>query len=279
MLGDISNWDISEQGNLLEPLQVSSADNKVTISLGKDASCLDKEDTRLSTITISEQTNWPPAPEGYDIIGTAYEFQPAGAKFAPALSLTLSYAPNELPESTASLAIACYDTEQASWVSLPPDIGRVAEVGKASGLMNHFSTVAIMAVTTPTPAKFTITTLDVTPEQVKLGEPLTITARVINVGGSEGSYTLNFTINGEVEQTRTVTLAPLASDTVIFTVTKEEPGTYIVSVDGLTKEFIVEAFIVAVPSWVSQYWWIVLTTIIIIGIMVSFLWRRRRVGA
>ena len=279
MLGDISNWNISEQGNLLELLQVSSADNKVTISLGKDASCLDKENNRLGTITISEQTNWPPVPEGYDIIGTAYEFQPAGAKFAPTLSLTLSYDPNELPESTASLAIACYDTEQASWVSLPPDTGHVADVDKATGLINHFTAFAIIAVTTPSPAKFTITTLDVTPEQVKLGEPLTITAQVINVGGSEGSYTLNLTINGEVERTKTVTLAPLASDTAIFTVTKEEPGTYIVSVDGLTKEFIVEAFIVAVPSWVSQYWWIVLTTIIIIGIMVSFLWRRRRVGA
>ena len=143
VFGDISEWDISEQGNLLEILQVSSVDNKVTISLNKDASCLDKEDNRLSTITISEQTNWPPAPEGYDIIGTAYEFQPAGAKFAPALSLTLSYDPNELPESTASLAIACYDTEQASWVSLPPDTGHVAEVGKATGLINHFTTFAI----------------------------------------------------------------------------------------------------------------------------------------
>jgi hypothetical protein len=41
VFGDISKWDISEQGNLLEPLHVSSADNKVIISLGKDASCLD----------------------------------------------------------------------------------------------------------------------------------------------------------------------------------------------------------------------------------------------
>jgi len=41
MFGDISEWDINEQGNLLELLQVSSADNKVIISLGKDASCLD----------------------------------------------------------------------------------------------------------------------------------------------------------------------------------------------------------------------------------------------
>jgi hypothetical protein len=123
----------------------------------------------------------------------------------------------------------------------------------------------------PTPAKFSVTSLDLSSEQVEPGQEVLVTVNVTNTGGSEGSYTLDLTINGEVEQTKTVTLAASASDTVTFVVIKEELGTYTVSVDGLTKEFIVGA-----PSWVSQYWWIVLAAIVIIGVVVSFLWARRR---
>lgn len=146
VFGDISKWDISEQGNLLEPLQVSSADNKVIISLGKDASCLDKEDNRLSTITISNQTDWPPVPEDYDIIGTAYEFQPAGAKFAPALSLTLSYVDNDVPQylSEEDVYIAYYDTTAENWAPLASQVDTQNNIVTAP--VSHFTTFAIMGV-------------------------------------------------------------------------------------------------------------------------------------
>jgi uncharacterized cupredoxin-like copper-binding protein len=277
MLGDISNWEISEQGNLLGLLQVSSADNKVAITLAKDASCHDKETNKLSTITISEQTNWPPVPEDYDIIGAAYEFQPAGAEFAPSLSLTLRYVDNDVPQyaSEEDVYIAYYDAPAGNWVPLSSQVD--TQNNRVAAPVSHFTTFAIMgAAVPPTPANFAVTTIDLSSEQVEPGQEVFVIVNVTNTGDSEGSYTLNLTINGEVEQTKTVTLAPSASDTVTFTVTKEKPGTYTVSVDGATKEFIVE---VLPLSWVSQYWWIVLTTIIIIGIMVSFLWRRRRVSA
>jgi len=278
MLGDISKWDISKQGNLLELLQVSSADNKVTISLGKDASCLDKEDNRLSTITISEQTGRPPAPEDYDIIGTAYEFQPAGAKFAPALSLTLSYADNDVPQyaSEEDVYIAYYDATAENWVPLTSQVDTQNNIVTAA--VSHFTTFAIMggAAIPPTPASFSVTSLDLSSEQVEPGQEVLVTVDVTNTGGCEASYSLDLTINGEVEQTKTVTLAPLASDTVTFTVIKEEPGGYTISVDGLTKEFSVAASIVAAPSWLSQYWWTILVGIIIIGPLAYFLWRRTR---
>ncbi len=277
VFGDISEWDISEQGNLLEPLQVSSADNKVTISLGKDASCLDKEDNRLSTITISEQTNWPPAPEGYDIIGTAYEFQPAGAKFAPALSLALSYAGNDVPQylSEEDVYIAYYDTTAENWVRLTSQVDTENNIVTAP--VSHFTTFAIMgAAVSPTPANFTVTSLDLSNEQVEPGQEILVTVNVNNSGGGEGSYTLNLTINGAVEQTKTVTLAPSASDTVTFTVIKEEPGSYSISVDGLTKEFSVAA-----PPWLSRYWWTIVVGLAVIGLLL-FLFRwwlpRKAVG-
>jgi len=273
MFGDISKWDISEQGNLLEPLEVSSADNKVTISLGKDASCLDKEDYRLSTITISEQTDWPSVPEDYDIIGTAYEFRPAGAKFDPALTLTLSYDDNDVPQyiSEEDVYITYYDATDENWVPLTSQVDTENNIVAAP--VSHFTTFAIMgAAVSPTPANFSVTSLDLSSEQVEPGQEVLVTVNVTNIGGCEGSYILNLTINGAVEQTKTVTLAPLASDTVTFTVIKEEPGSYTISVNGLTKEFSVEAL---APSWLSRYWWTIVVGIVIIGLVVYFqLWPR-----
>jgi len=276
MFGDISKWDISKQGNLLEPLEVSSADNKVTISLGKDASCLDKEDYRLSTITISEQTDWPSVPEDYDIIGTAYEFRPAGAKFDPALTLTLSYDDNDVPQyiSEEDVYITYYDATDENWVPLTSQVDTENNIVAAP--VSHFTTFAIMgAAVSPTPANFSVTSLDLSSEQVEPGQEVLVTVNVTNIGGCEGSYILNLTINGAVEQTKTVTLAPLASDTVTFTVTKEEPGTYTISVDGLTKEFSVAA---VAPSWISRYWWVILEILVVIGVLLFFFrwWRPRR---
>jgi len=275
MSGDISKWKISKQGNLLELLQVSSADNKVTISLDKGASCLGKSDYRLSTITISNQTDWPSVPEDYDIIGRAYEFQPAGAKFAPALSLTLSYDDNDVPQylSEEDVYIAYYDATAEDWVPLTSQVDTENNIVTAP--VSHLTTFAIMRAAVPPPANFSITSLDLSSEQVKPGQEVLVTVNVTNIGGSEGSYTLNLTINGAVEQTKTVTLAPLASDTVTFTVIKEEPGSYTISVDGLTKEFSVAA---VAPSWISRYWWVILEILVVVGILLFFLlwWRPRR---
>jgi len=279
VFGDISEWEISEQGNLLELLQVSSVDNKVTISLNKDASCLDKEDNRLSTITISNQTDWPPVPEDYDIIGTAYEFQPAGAKFDPALSLTLSYVDNDVPQylSEEDVYIAYYDTTAENWVRLTSQVDTQNNIVTAP--VSHFTTFAIMgAAVSPTPANFSVTSLDLSNEQAEPGQEVLVAVNVTNTGGYDGSYTLNLTINGAVEQTKTVTLAPLVSNTVTFTVIKEEPGSYTISVDGLTKEFTVAAL---APSWLSRYWWTIVVGLAVIGLLL-FLFRwwlpRKAVG-
>ncbi len=126
------------------------------------------------------------------------------------------------------------------------------------------------AIVPPPPAEFTITSLDVNPRQVKPGEPVTITAGVINTGGSEGSYTLNLTINGVVEQTKTVTLAPGATGTVAFTIIKET-GSYSVSLDGKTTGFAVTA-----PPPPSRYRWAIVAGIIVAGLLIHFLVSRGR---
>jgi len=183
----------------------------------------------------------------------------------------LKYDDTALPEGVEeqNLVVAYYDGGNNSWEEL--DGSHNMENNTVTALVSHFTTFAIVgAATPPPPAEFTITSLDLNSEQVKPRQEVTASVNVTNTGGSEGNYTLNLTINGEVEQTRTVSLAPQATETVTFTITREEPGSYSVSIDGETAEFVVLA-----PSWLSQYWWVILLIVVAAGLLVYFLWWRR----
>ncbi|MFC1939683.1 CARDB domain-containing protein, partial [Chloroflexota bacterium] len=86
----------------------------------------------------------------------------------------------------------------------------------------------------PTPASFSVSDISIQPVEAKLGEAVTITASVANVGDAEGSYTIVLNINGAKEAEKSVTIAGGNTETVIFTVTKDEAKTYSITADGLT---------------------------------------------
>jgi len=272
MFGDVSKYRISGNGDLEQAVGVSSHDGRITISLGKGTACLDKEGKRLANISVYEEIDLPALPENYYIVGKAYKAEPEGVTFDPPLNLTIGYEDNAIPQNVSEedIYIASYNATSESWVSLYSQVD--TQNNTVTTQVSHFTTFAIVGIATPPPpAEFTIASLDVTPEQVRPGEPVTISVNVTNTGGSEGSYTLDLTVNGGVEQTKTVSLAPQATETVAFTVTKEEPGSYSVSVDGLTRVFSVTA-----PSWLSRYWWAIVAGIIVVGLVAYFLLRRKR---
>ena len=270
MPGNTSEYRISQSGNLEQPAEVSSEDGAITISLGEGTACLDKDGKKLESILVSEETDLPALPENYYFVSKAYKAEPEGATFDPSLNLTLSYEDDAIPENVpeAGIYIASYNATSESWVSLTSQVD--TQNNTVTAPVSHFSTFAVMGTATPPPAEFTITSLDLSSEQVKPGQEVIASVNVTNTGGSEGSYTVNLTINGEVEQTRTVTLAPQATETVAFTITKEEPGSYSVSIGDLTDEFTVTA------SWLSRYWWTIVVGIIIAGLLVYFLLFRRK---
>ena len=147
----------------------------------------------------------------------------------------------------------------------------------APGASNHPQTVLVslyVGVSPPSPSQFTITGLDVTPEQVPPGQPVTVSAQVTNTGDSGASYTVNLTVNEQVEQTKTVTLAPEAMETVTFTVTKETPGSYTVSIGGLTEEFTVAA-----SSWLNRYWWMIVIVVGVAAVVLLAYFVRRKKAA
>ncbi len=86
-------------------------------------------------------------------------------------------------------------------------------------------------------AKFEFSNLVVSPLEVKIGKDVTITLDASNTGKAEGEYNVDLMINGNLTESRTVTLAVDESTTIEFTVAKDEPGTYLVEANGLSGTF------------------------------------------
>jgi hypothetical protein len=89
----------------------------------------------------------------------------------------------------------------------------------------------------PTPAIFEVSNLTSNPSEVNVGEPVVISATVKNNGDLEDNYTAVLKIDGETENTKNVTLAGGAAETVSFTVVKSVAKTYDVEIDGSTTSF------------------------------------------
>jgi uncharacterized repeat protein (TIGR01451 family) len=81
--------------------------------------------------------------------------------------------------------------------------------------------------------------LSINPRQTIAGQPVTITTNVANTGGEAGSYNVVLKINGQVEETRMVTVGRYATQPVKFTTAKVQPGTYTVNIGDQKSTFIV----------------------------------------
>ena len=74
--------------------------------------------------------------------------------------------------------------------------------------------------------------LNISPSSVDPGQPVTIRATLRNSGGEAGTTDVILRINGEVEETkRAVAVSGLSDATVVFNVTRTEPGTYTVQIE------------------------------------------------
>jgi len=91
----------------------------------------------------------------------------------------------------------------------------------------------------PWAAIFGVSDLQVSALQVGVGEMVTISANVTNMGGAEGSYDVVLTKNGMVEETSEVSLTPGQSIMVSFNCTEDSTGDYQVEIDGRVGSFTV----------------------------------------
>ncbi len=97
------------------------------------------------------------------------------------------------------------------------------------------ASLAVVGVSCGGPkAEFELSNLVISPTKVGLGQTVTVTADVENVGGEEGTITVELKIGGTVEDSKEVTLAEGESEMVTFTASRDAEATYVVKVNGLT---------------------------------------------
>ena len=84
------------------------------------------------------------------------------------------------------------------------------------------------------PPEFKISTMAVTPPEALAGDEVRIKADITNTGEVSGSYTATLTVEGDVSQTKEVTLEAGVTETVFFAYSPNAAGTYHLGLDGLT---------------------------------------------
>lgn len=88
-------------------------------------------------------------------------------------------------------------------------------------------------------ADVTVTNVKVSPESVEVGENVTMTATVVNVGNTTENVTIVFKVNEEEIESVNVTVAANATKMVECVVARDAVGTYNVTVDDVNATFTV----------------------------------------
>jgi hypothetical protein len=87
------------------------------------------------------------------------------------------------------------------------------------------------------PAQVSLLYLNVYPQKASANQPVTITTNVVNTGDQAGSLNVALEINGQMEQSRMVSVGPQATQPVKFTVSRSQPGTYSIDIGGQKGSF------------------------------------------
>jgi hypothetical protein len=93
------------------------------------------------------------------------------------------------------------------------------------------------------PPDFRLSNLDINPSKVDSGEKVVVTAKIANVGGTQGSYTAELKVDDCTVQTEEVTVSAGADSILSFGICADLPGTYTVTLGELSG-----TFMVAVPT-------------------------------
>jgi len=172
----------------------------------------------------------------------------------------------------ATITLNHYDPLTGEWTSLPTTYLSEDDTYVYFSAISPGLSIFGVSGSTIIPANFELSNLVITPSEVSVGETVTISVVVNNVGGRTESTTVTLEINGAAVDTRSATLDAGESTTVTFTVSEDVADTYTVNVAGLTGSFVVKAPPAPpiVPLAVS-----IIIIVLAIGI-VMWLWRTRR---
>jgi hypothetical protein len=230
---------VTSEGRFISQVYVISADQSCILTIPQDTVGLDKDLKPLNLITVAPMTTPPAPPAQSTVIGLTYNLVPEGATFDPPVTITFSYDPTKIPAgvNAQNLVLAFYDKATAQWVTLS-DIVVNEVTHMISGKTSHFTAFSVVAYTR---AAFTASALTISPTEVNVGESVSISVNIANTSNFAGSYDATLKINNIVVETKQVTLAGHASQTVLFTTNRNAAGSYAVSIGTLSGTFTVKS--------------------------------------
>jgi len=97
-----------------------------------------------------------------------------------------------------------------------------------------------LTVQKPSPPDFRLSNLEINPTDVNIGENVVITAKLTNIGGSQGGYTAELKIDGITNQAEKLIISAGTDYMLVFKISKGLPGTYKVALGDLSGQFTVK---------------------------------------
>jgi hypothetical protein len=226
---------ISDEGKVAIDVEAQSLDSKLTLNIPYGTIAKNKLGVRLSSITVTTLAEPKAPPAGVIYIGSVYDLGPGGANFNPPIPMTIRYNDSDIPGglSEDKLYLATWDEAKSAWNRIDFQLDAKNNLVKTN--IAHFSQYAILADTRV--ANFTLSTINVRPSQIRIGESATVSVIVANSGNLTADYQVILKINDAVQQTKAVTLDGSANTTVSFNLVTSKIGTFNVDIGGQQASF------------------------------------------
>ncbi len=228
---------------------IKSEDGFVQINVEKGVLARTSDNQPLNYVKIVPIDTNPNGQNDIELISKVYEITPAGATFNPSISIMIFYDAASLPKDIdiSSLAIGVYNTTESRWQLLDSVVDQAAH--RVTAQIGHFSQYALIGKNTPPittppppkPAEFSVSGAKASPASSLPGKDITISIKVSNTGGTQGSYVVILKVNGVTESSKTVEVPAGSEQSVSFTVNEDTPGNYLVDINGVKTSFQIEA--------------------------------------
>ena len=93
----------------------------------------------------------------------------------------------------------------------------------------------LASLTACEPAEFEVILLSTTPQEIKSGEPVTIEATINNTGGSNGIYTANLMVDGEIIETKEIPIDAKSTKNAEFVVVLDKIGAHKIAIENVVR--------------------------------------------
>lgn len=172
-----SGLKIDTSGAVQANALLKFGDSGTNLDIVKNTRLSDAKGNALVTLSVAKVDSITQPPPPQEVIVKAYEFGPGGAKFNPAITLTLSYDAETMPAETRvdSLYIAYWDGSQ--WMALESTKDTASHT--VSTKVSHFSQYALigrqpMVAVTPLPIPVEVGLIESIPETMEISPVKTV---------------------------------------------------------------------------------------------------------